>query len=242
MDSLFVITGSSKGIGLALAKQLLENPSHQIIGIARSESPLTNEQYHHFRVDLSDIPTLISRLSDFFPDRAFQRIVLINNAGWIGEINHLGQIDPENIAKLYAINVTAPAILSNAFVKAYQNSQAIKLIINISSGAAKKGLDGWSGYSSSKAAINLFTEAAQNESNINKNGIRHFAVAPGVVDTAMQSDIRSANFDSFSSLEKFQNLYTSNQLSSPEESAAKIIYLIDHFEKFEGVLQDVRNF
>lgn len=242
MDSLFIITGSSKGIGLALVEQLLEHPSNHIIGIARSESPLAHERYQHFQSDLSDIQSLIKQVDDFFPSNSFERIVLVNNAGWIGEIEHVGHLQPENILSLYNLNVIAPAILSNAFAKAYGAVDAVKLVINISSGAAKKGLDGWSGYSSSKAAINLFTEAAQNESNLNKNGIRYFAVAPGVVDTAMQTDIRSAKSESFSSLAKFQGLYQNNQLSSPSHAAQKIIYLIEHFGEFEGVLQDVREF
>ncbi|MGY6520977.1 MAG: SDR family NAD(P)-dependent oxidoreductase [Mongoliitalea sp.] len=242
MDSLFIITGSSKGIGLALVEQLLEHPSNHIIGIARSASTLVHERYQYFQSDLSDIQTLIQQVDNFFITKPFERIVLINNAGWIGEIEHIGDIQPENIVSLYNLNVIAPAILSNAFAKAYRELDVIKLVINISSGAAKKGLDGWSGYSSSKAAINLFTEAAQNEANLNKNGIRYFAVAPGVVDTAMQTDIRSAKSDSFSSLAKFQGLYENKQLSSPSHAAQKIIYLIDRFEEFEGVLQDVREF
>ncbi|UJP66884.1 SDR family NAD(P)-dependent oxidoreductase [Mongoliitalea daihaiensis] len=242
MDSLFIITGSSKGIGLALVEQLLEHPSHHIIGIARSASPLTHERYQHFQSDLSDVHALIHQVDNFFPSTPFERIVLINNAGWIGQIEHVGHIEPENIISLYNLNVTAPAILCNAFAKAYEKVDAVKIVINISSGAAKKGLDGWSGYSSSKAAINLFTEATQNESNLNANGIRYFAVAPGVVDTAMQTDIRSAKSASFSSLAKFQGLYQNKQLSSPQYAAQKIIHLIENFEEFEGVLQDVREF
>lgn len=242
MKSLFIITGSSKGIGLALLQQLIEQTSTYIIGIARSESPLEHERYQHFSLDLSDIPSLLTQVQQFFPVTSTERIVLINNAGWIGEIDHLGNLDPSNIVTLYNLNVIAPAILTNAFVKAYKKVDAIKLVINISSGAAKKGLDGWSGYSSSKAAINLFTEAAQNEANLSGNGIRYFSVAPGVVDTNMQVDIRHAKPEAFSSLNKFQGLYSNKQLSSPKHAAEKILFLVDHFEKFEGVLQDVREF
>jgi benzil reductase ((S)-benzoin forming) len=242
MKSLFIITGSSKGIGQSLLQQLIEQPNTYIIGIARSKSDFEHERYQHFFSDLSDIPNLIQQVPQFFPDIHAGRIVLVNNAGWIGEIEYLGNQEPSNIVKLYNINVIAPAILTNSFIKAYQTTNAIKLVINISSGAAKKGLDGWSGYSSTKAAINLFTEAAQNEANLSGNGIRYFAVAPGVVDTAMQEDIRKAKPTAFSSLNKFQGLHASKQLSSPNHAAEKIIFLINNFEQFDGVVQDVREF
>jgi benzil reductase ((S)-benzoin forming) len=169
--------------------------------------------------------------------------VLINNAGVIGEIAHLGKSSNQSIRQIFAINTIAPAILMNAFVKKYaQSKEAEKIVVNISSGAATKAIDGWSGYSASKAALNMLTQTAQVESDLKQSGIRFFAVAPGVVDTDMQQEIRNASTHDFSSLPKFIGLKENSQLSSPEYAAEKIMYLIENEEKFKEVIQDVRNF
>src|SRR5690606_23347273 len=113
------------------------------------------------------------------------------NAGWIGEIAPLGELDPESIKNLYHINLIAPAILINEFVKEYKTSKAEKTVVNISSGAAQKAIDGWSGYCSSKAGLNQLTAVAAEESRLKKLGIKYYALSPGIVDTEMQQDIRT---------------------------------------------------
>jgi benzil reductase ((S)-benzoin forming) len=170
-------------------------------------------------------------------------VILINNAGWIGEISHIGKLSNQSISHIFEVNTIAPAILMNAFVKVYGKMKGAKrIVINVSSGAATKAIDGWSGYSASKAALNMLTQTAQIEAELDQSGIKFFAVAPGVVDTEMQQEIRNASSDDFSTLPKFIGLKESGQLSSPEFAAEKILYLIDNAEKFDGVLQDVRNF
>ncbi|WP_342626382.1 SDR family NAD(P)-dependent oxidoreductase [Belliella baltica] len=243
MKSLFIITGASKGIGRALVDQLSENTEHQIIGISRSSIYEEKSNIQHLSLDLGDFDAIINSLSQIFPEGNFERIVLINNAGWIGQIDYFGKIDAKSIQKIHNINTIAPALLMNGFVRKYRDTKnSERTVINISSGAAKKGIDGWSGYSSSKAALNMMTEAAQEEANKSNSKIKFFALSPGVVDTKMQEDIRSAPEDGFSLLGKFKGLKADNALSSPEEAAEKIIFLIENRDQFEGVLQDVREF
>lgn len=241
--SLFIITGASKGIGKALVRQLLLENHNRIIGIARTLSEFSHPNYRHIAFDLTDLEGLQNRLDEIFPEGDFKRVVLINNAGWIGEIAHLGKLSSRSISKIFEVNIIAPFLLMNAFVKKYSSlKDAKKVVVNISSGAATKAIDGWSGYSASKAALNMLTQTAQNESDIDQNGIRFFAVAPGVVDTEMQQEIRRASLDNFSSLSKFIGLKENRKLMNPEFVAEKIIYLIENEEKFEGVILDVRNF
>lgn len=241
--NLYIITGSSKGIGDALVKQLLADRSNEIIGISRSVEDRDDLHFKHIQVDLSHIENLIESADSIFFQKVYQKIVLINNAGWIGQIDHLGDLENKNIQKIFELNTIAPAILMNAFIKKYRGlNQSERIVINISSGAARKALDGWSGYSSSKAALNMMTEAAEVEALMDKTGIRFFAVAPGVVDTEMQSDIRSAKEKSFSSLKKFKDLKANSELLSPDDAAKKILYLIQNADKFSEVLQDIRQF
>jgi benzil reductase ((S)-benzoin forming) len=242
-SSLFIITGSSKGIGEALVDLLLQQEDCEVIGISRSKVLKDNTMYKHLEIDLGQIGDLIKRQGEMFPSKEYKRIVLVNNAGWIGEIDHFGNLSDQSIKDIFEINTIAPAILMNAFVKSYGSlTNTERIVVNISSGAAKKSVDGWSGYSASKAALEMLTKTAHLEAEMDKNGIRFYAVAPGVVDTAMQSDIRSASEKSFSSLDKFKTLKETNQLSSPVHAAEKLLFLIQHPDKFPEVLQDVREF
>jgi benzil reductase ((S)-benzoin forming) len=128
-------------------------------------------------------------------------------------------------------------------LKSMQSAKDVKrVVVNISSGAATKPIDGWSGYSASKAALNMLSLSAQAEAELDQTGIRFFAVAPGVVDTDMQQQIRTASQVDFSLLPKFIDLKKNNELSSPELAAEKILFLIKHAETVEGVIQDVRKF
>jgi benzil reductase ((S)-benzoin forming) len=242
-SSLYIITGSSKGIGEALVDLLLQQADCEVIGISRTKVVRDNPNYKHLEIDLGQIEELIKKVGEIFPSKEYGKIVLLNNAGWIGEIDHFGELADQSIKKIFDINTIAPAILMNAFVRSYRDlTNTERIVVNISSGAAKKSVDGWSGYSASKAALDMLTKTAQLEAEIDNSGIRFFAVAPGVVDTAMQSDIRSASEKSFSSLGKFKKLKENNQLSSPFHAAEKLLSLILHPDKFSDVLQDVRDF
>ena len=86
------------------------------------------------------------------------------------------------------------------------------------------------------------TLVAAEESTLNQSGIKYYALSPGIIDTAMQEDIRSASQENFSNLEKFRTYKSENHLSSPEEVAGKVIYLMNHADEFKDVLQDVREF
>lgn len=238
---LYIITGSSKGLGEALVEKLLANPHNQVIGISRSEVR-SKHSYTHLSIDLADTDSLVSRLEEIFPLGGFEGVILINNAGWIGEIAHNGELNPFSIKIVHQVNVIAPAMLMNAFMKKYKGFAGKKMVINISSGAADKVIDGWSGYCASKAALNQMTLVAQHESDLKNRGFRLYALAPGIIDTPMQEDIRSSSEESFSNIFKFRGYKENDELSSPEEIADKVCYLIDHHEDFKEVLQDVREF
>jgi benzil reductase ((S)-benzoin forming) len=114
------------------------------------------------------------------------------------------------------------------------------MVINISSGAANSAIDGWSGYSSSKAALNQLSLVAEEESKLKGLGIKYYALSPGIIDTNMQKDIRSSSPENFSNRDKFLSYKKNGDLSSPEETAVKIHYLIENYSNFEEVVQDVR--
>lgn len=240
-ETLFVITGASKGLGKALVNELTKDPLVSVIGISRSTLE-DNRSYTHISLDLTNIPKLIEGLDIIFPQGNFKKVVLINNAGWIGEIAHNGRLDPLSIEKIHQVNVIAPGILMNAFMERYNDLEGVKLVVNISSGAANKEMDGWSGYCASKAALNQMTKVAQHESNLQNRGFKLYALSPGIIDTPMQETIRAASEENFSKLSKFRSFKENNELSSASKTAKKVIYLSQNYHLYDEVLQDVRQF
>jgi benzil reductase ((S)-benzoin forming) len=240
MKTLLVLTGHSKGLGKAILEKFLKEGDVRIMAISRSKLGIQNDNLEEISLDLSDSNLLTDHLSRVFPKENFDRMILINNAGWIGEVKPVSKLSPAGIQKVMNVNLIAPMILTDAFAKAYSDQRGDKIIINISSGAAYKPLPGWGEYCSSKAGLAMFSQIAAEE--LQAKGIRVFSLAPGIIDTEMQAEIRGAGQEDFPSLERFQSYKSSGQLSSAEEVAEKVHFLIKHPEKFEEVVQDVRNF
>lgn len=239
MHSLAIITGHSQGLGRALAALFLEKKDFQVIGISRKKSGLVHPNLTEISLDLADLPEVNAALPSLFPRGDFKKIVLINNAGWIGPIQPLHRQDPKDIEAVHAINFLSPTLLCRQFLEQYEVGEAQKVICNISSGLAYRAESGLTGYCASKSALAMLTEVLAMEKYKN---CRFFSLAPGVVDTPMQDEIRSASPSNFPKLERFKDLKSSGSLVSAEETADKVLFLLDHPIRFEAVVQDVRKF
>jgi benzil reductase ((S)-benzoin forming) len=240
---LFIVTGATKGLGKAIAEEILEMDNAEVIGTGSTEASIFHAHYKHIKVDFSQVAQVVSQLDEIIPTLDFSNIVLINNAGWIGEIAPLGRQSSGNIERIMTINWIVPAILMNHFVGIYASKKdSERMVINISSGAAEKSIDGWSGYCASKAALNRLTQVAQEESFIQDTGIKFFSIAPGVVDTDMQAVIRNAHSSDFSALNHFIQLKEEGGLQSSKATAEKILKLILSPPKSNSVVLDIRNF
>ena len=219
---LFIITGSSSGIGKSLASLALSLGYH-VLGVSRN-STIVHDFYTHIHCDLSN-HNETSSLN--FPSSVnqYDAIYLINNAGTVGEIIPLSLKSNDAILNEYQVNIISPTVLSKKFIEAYKSllNKDLK-IINISSGAAKSNIDGWSTYNASKAAINQLTITLQNEMDIYKYPIKCFAIAPGVVNTNMQEIIRRTELKNFSKSDYFKGLYLNNDLVEPDVCSE---YLMD---------------
>jgi len=216
------ITGTSSGIGKALAEQLLEE-GHTVIGLSRKQS-IQHLNYDHVKIDLSDLKSV----NQFdFSLNLVEDVVLVNNAGIIGAIKPIGQHIGEEIIELANVNIIAPQILVNKFINKYQGFNNKYQIVNMSSGAGKHPIDAWSTYCASKAAIDLFSETiAQELKSRNYHNWHVFSIAPGVVDTPMQSEIRLSSPKAFLNRQKFIDLKDNNELETPESVAQKLYDVI----------------
>jgi len=241
----YYITGTSSGIGKEIATRLLKHPTNKIIGISR-KTTITHVNYKHVQLDLSNLDSVAG--FKFFEHAEAHRICLINNAGTLGEVIKTGKLSTQTIIKSYNVNLVAPSILCNAFINFYNSSTAEKIILNVSSGAGKHPLDGWSVYCASKAALDMFTRVVDEEQKLtganaaNKNGpFKIMSVAPGKVDTPMQAEIRKSAKEDFSQVQYFIDAKMQNQLLSPEAVAQKYVELLENTSKAKEAVFSLKN-
>ncbi|WP_417609492.1 SDR family NAD(P)-dependent oxidoreductase [Owenweeksia hongkongensis] len=218
----FFITGTSSGIGYQLAMQALED-GHKVVGISRRHV-INHPNYRHLTYNLNNYDEY--KLINFNINKEAEKLVLVNNAGWLGDVKPAGQVSPASIERAYQINLIAPSILSKLFIEQTEKLEAEKVIVNISSGAASYPVSGWSTYCASKAGINLFTQVLRED----YPNIHSFAIAPGIVDTDMQGEIRRLDTEDFPDKQRFVDYKDKGELSSPIDVASKLLKVIKHPE------------
>lgn len=236
---VFIITGASKGIGHALAT-ILEAEGHKVLRIARTNP---NQLPNLMTLDITEnqaSQTIMNWAKPFLGIAS--EITLLNNAGMIGPIAQIGNLMQEHVQQAITLNVTAPITLSNAFVAMIQDLPITKNIINISSGAARKAYSGWGIYCTTKAAIDHFSRCLHAEQQTQTFPIRVTSLAPGVIDTDMQVEIRASNAQDFPHIDRFIDLKERGNLLSPHESATMIInYLNSPLMSGNNPIADVRD-
>lgn len=229
---MYIVTGVSRGLGKAIVEELLQE-SEKVIGIGRSHS-FNHHNFSFIECDLSN-PEEVEKLD--FPEFK-EKIILINNAGIIGDIKRLSDQITNDLQTVLNVNVTSPIYLMKKVYSKVKDKSDFSLV-NISSGAANRAIPSWSGYCASKAALNMLTETFYLEELEKGNKPIIYAVAPGVIDTDMQVQIRSSNQNDFSSVGNFKELKSNNSLFTPKETAQKLLYLLE--KPFQGeVFQDLR--
>ncbi len=230
MTKTAFITGSGQGIGKAIAELLLLK-GYQVFGYSRSNS-INHTHFSFTRIDLTDLEK-IQKLS--FP-KVSGEVLLINNAGTIGEIKPLNLKSEEAIINEYNLNIIAPTLLCKKFLKSIPTQG--KLILNISSGAANKSIPSWNTYCAGKAALDMLTGVIAEE---NHKNLTVFSVHPGVVDTNMQSEIRNSDPKNFPLLSKFIDYYIQNELESTKIVAQKLFYIIENNTQFTENVLSIRD-
>ncbi|MCF6239768.1 MAG: SDR family NAD(P)-dependent oxidoreductase [Bacteroidales bacterium] len=235
----YYVTGTGKGIGKALALHLLQNEENYVIGLSRT-NVIKNERFEFIPINLKNFDEV--KKFQFIDIQDADKIVLINNAGIIGHINHVGAIDNNSIYETFMVNSIAPAVLMNNFIKAYQKQKIEKIVLTVSSGAGRHAIESWAAYCASKSAIDMFSWVADEEQKLSKNDypVKIFSVAPGIVDTQMQTQIRNTDKSDFSGVDKFIEYKNKNMLNSPEKTAELLGQILQNPENFDMVLLDVR--
>lgn len=201
-------------MGLARPREHCSDP-------ATPQAPPSLTSLTHIPLDLSNTDALLTWLKTGTLTRWFyaaEHALLINNAGRVTPIAPVGEQPTTELATAIALNVTAPLLLTNAFVSATQSCPD-RRILHISSGAARNPYAGWSAYCAAKAALDHHARSLLMEGH---PGLRIESLAPGVIDTDMQADIRQTPTAQFPERQRFIDLKNNGGLLSPDAAAHAI--------------------
>lgn len=109
----------------------------------------------------------------------------------------------------------------------------------ISSGAGRSPTAGWGVYCATKAALDRYAEVVALEQGAS---LRIASVAPGVVDTGMQAEIRSTDPDRFPAIQRFIDLHAGQQLASPDAVAQRLLRLLESDQFGQNIIDDIRHY
>jgi len=224
-DTAAVVTGHSRGLGAAIAAELLARDV-RVLGLARNDNrelaQRHGDKFTQLTLDLADLAALTRWLeSDTFSRFLGEcdLALLVNNAGVLEPLAPLQKQEPADVARAIAVNVGAALTFSAAFVAA-TNDVTDRRILHISSGAGRKAYAGWSVYCASKAALDQHARAVALD---HTERLRVSAVAPGIIDTYMQDVIRASKVADVPNQPRFVELWREGQLQKPNEVARALV-------------------
>ncbi len=247
---LYILTGASRGMGLAIAEQLL-HPEHVLVCIARhanqdlaasaSQAQTSLSQWHH---DLSDGQGASERLGLWLTQQGpapWASATLINNAGMIPPIEPLSHAKPQDLAQALRVGLEAPMQLCAAFLGATESWGMPRKVLNISSGLGRYAMASQAGYCAAKAGMDHFTRCMALDESLKPHGAKVCSLAPGVIDTDMQVQLRGAAGESFPDQSKFLQLKAQGQLSSPAQAAELVLRFLARPDFGREPVADVRS-
>ena len=165
---------------------------------------------------------------------------LINNAGAISPLVAVRDSDPSALAQALRVGVEAPLQLCAAFLGATRNWNVPRKVLNISSGLGRRAMASSAAYCAAKAGMDHFSRCIALEEAAVPNGAKVCSLAPGVIATDVQLQLRSADPAHFPDLPTFQGLHAGGQLSSPQDAARRVLAYLNSPTFGQDAVGDVR--
>ena len=247
---LFVLTGASRGMGAAIAEQLLA-PDHVLLCISRQRSDALAAKADASRaiceqwpLDLSESVEAAARLQAWIgllDGASFESAALINNAAALTRIGPIDECSDAELASALRVGLEAPLLLSAAFLRATRGWVADKRVLNISSGLGRRAMAGQASYCASKAGMDHLTRAMALDEANRPNGAKLVSLAPGVIDTDMQVHMRAGDAAGFPEKANFVGLKEKGQLTSAADAAARALAYLNRADFGASAVADVRD-
>jgi NAD(P)-dependent dehydrogenase (short-subunit alcohol dehydrogenase family) len=246
---LFILTGASRGMGLAIAEQLL-SPDHALLCLSRHTNEALAAQagraacpLEHWPLDLAHSGEAAARLRQWLAGQTasgYASATLINNAGVIPRIGPLREAEADDLARALRVGLEAPMLLSAAFLGATESWPLPRKVLNISSGLGRRPMASQAAYCAAKAGMDHFTRCLALEEALTPHGAKVCSLAPGVIDTDMQVQLRGADAAAFPDRARFEQLKSGDQLDSPASAARKVLAYLARPDFGTEAVADVR--
>lgn len=247
--SLTLLTGASRGMGAAIAEQLL-TAGDSLLCISRQAHPTLAEAARargavlmQWQRDLADAAAVADELSRWLyglDGASFDEVNLINNAATLTRLGPVDEDDAEQLQRALRVGLEAPLLLSAAFLRGTRGWRGRRRILNISSGLGRRAMAGSASYCAIKAGLDHLSRAMALDEAGRPNGARIVSLAPGVIDTDMQVQLRAADASGFPDKARFLALKADGQLSSPAAAAGQVIAYLRRADFGTEVVADVR--
>ncbi|MFZ4652147.1 MAG: SDR family NAD(P)-dependent oxidoreductase [Rubrivivax sp.] len=238
-----VVTGASRGLGLSLARQLLAR-GHQVLTLQRQPNPALVGAVEQWSVDLADAAPAAERLGQWvaaLPRERLASLTLVNNAALLVPPGPLREADAAEVTRALRASLEAPLLLTAAFLHASADVAAPRKVLNISSGLGRFAMAGSAVYCATKAGMDHFSRAVALEEAERPNGAKIVSLAPGVIDTDMQVQLRSADPATFTAQARFQSMKDTGGLDSGEAAATKVLACLERPDFGANPIGDVRD-
>jgi NAD(P)-dependent dehydrogenase (short-subunit alcohol dehydrogenase family) len=247
---LFVLTGASRGLGAAMTEQLIA-PGHQLLCLSRKTSGALAARAQalgvvceQWPIDLAQPLEAAARLQAWlqqWPATRFDVATLINNAGVITRVGPADENTDADLSAALRVSLEAPVLLTAAFLRATRPWKAPRRVLNISSGLGRRAMAGSAGYCAAKAGMDHFSRAVALDEAQRAGGARIVSLAPGVIDTDMQVQLRAADPAGFPEQGNFVKLKDGGLLTSPGDAAARVLAYLERPEFGSNPVADVRD-
>ena len=247
---LTILTGASRGMGAAIADRLLA-PGQQLLCLSRhvngnltSNAQGAGAVCEQWPVDLSAPAGVATRLQlwlEGLDGEAFTTATLINNAAALTRIGPIDACSDAEISAALRLGLEAPMLLCAAFLRATRKWPAAKRVLNISSGLGRRAMAAQAPYCAVKAGLDHFSRVLALDEQLHANGARVVSLAPGVIDTDMQVQLRAADATAFPDKANFVGLKENGQLTSATDAAARVLAYLNRADFGTNPVADVRD-
>jgi len=221
---LSIVTGGSKGLGLALCEQLIER-GYQVIDFSRSAP-----HAYSIPIDLADPEKsrlVVAKAIESIDSDQLEELIVVSNAGTLKPIGPAAGRSHTDLLENMNTNFVSAILMLTEIIAQFQTVACRKVVANISSGAALRGRFGWSLYCAAKAGMENFVRSIALEQQVQPQPFIPVNIDPGVIDTDMQSLIRATPPSDFLDVEYFVKRKEQGKLVPPDRVASAVIRILE---------------